>query len=113
MKKTKAIVYNEKDGVVAFGLYVILPMALACSFMSSNVKAPFDSQHAPIDHFQIKDKKISLIVPVLGNKKFEIKTQEQIKPDSKLFAAYQIDNGRLTDLKTVSYNGKIIWINVK
>ncbi len=47
-------------------------------------------------------------MPELGNKKFEIPIQEQIKLDSKLFAAYQVDNGWFTDLKSVLYNGKII-----
>lgn len=113
MKKTKAIVYNEKDGAVSFGLYVILPMALVYLFLSSAVKEPFDSQHAPMNHFQINDNNISLTVPALGNKKFEIPTNSTIKPNSQLFAAYKVDNGRLTDLKSVSYNGKVIWINIK
>lgn len=113
MKKTKAIVYNEKDGAVSFGLYVILPMVLAYLFLSSVVKEPFDSQHAPMNHFQINDNNISLTVPALGNKKFEISTNQEIKKDSQLFAAYKVDNGRLTDLKSVSYNGKVIWINIK
>lgn len=37
MKKTKAIIHNEKDGAIYFGLYVILPMALAYLIIFSGI----------------------------------------------------------------------------
>lgn len=37
MKKTKSVVHNEKEGAIYFGLYVILPMALAYLIISSGL----------------------------------------------------------------------------
>lgn len=107
MKKSPYI-HTEKDGATAFGLYILLPMAILFAFISKPTPA-FDNQNAPVDQFQLKNKTVSFQVKPLANKVFEIPAPTGITRDSKLFVAYEVENDRLSDVKSVSYNGNIVW----
>lgn len=109
MKKSPHV-HTEKDGASAFGLYILLPMALLFATIHKT-PAPFDSQNAPIEDSNISGDKILFNVKTLGNKKFEIPATANITKDSKLTLAYNIENDRLKSVKSVSNNGKVIWTN--
>lgn len=85
-------------------------MAVLFAFIHKT-PAPFDSQNAPIEEFQISEDTVSFSVKPLGNKKFEIPATANITKDSKLTLAYNIENDRLKSVKSVSHNGKVIWTN--
>lgn len=109
MKKSPHV-HTEKDGASAFGLYVLLPMAVLFALIHKT-SAPFDNQNAPVEDFQISGNKVSFYVKPLGNKKFEIPATADINRDSKLTLAYNIENDRLKSVKSVSHNGSVIWTN--
>jgi hypothetical protein len=109
MKKS-TYVHTEKDGVKSFLFYILLPMAII--FMLIQTKpVPFNSQNTPIEKFELHNNKISFYNQPLGNKKFEINIPAGFNENSKLFAAYKIKDNKLSDLKSVSYNGSVIWYN--
>ena len=108
--KNSPHVHTEKDGASAFGLYVLLPMALLYALIH-NTPAPFDSQNAPVEDFHISGNKVSFYVKPLGNKKLEIPATADINRDSKLTLAYNIENDRLKSVKSISHNGSVIWTN--
>jgi uncharacterized protein YneF (UPF0154 family) len=111
MSNTKLKHSNKNDGVKFFLITIILSIIIGFFVAPNKSTEKFNYQNSPLEEFQLKNNTVSFYVKSLGNKKFEIPVNQEITQDSKLFLAYKVKDDKLTDLQSVSHNGKVIWTN--
>ena len=109
MKKTQHI-HTEKDGALAFGLYILLPMIVLFALIHKTPET-FNIKNETINDLKTSENKVSFYVKPLGNKKIEMFSISEINRNSKLTLAYNIENDKLKSMKSVSHNNSVIWTN--
>lgn len=104
----KATEKEQKSGIKAFYLYVILPMVIGLAIIS-NKPEPFNYKNTLLKDFEVSGNLLHFNVPSLGRMKYIVHVPDSVNNDSKISLSYTVENNRITGLQNIMVDNKIIW----